>query len=643
MRLIPLAGSIRGRLYVAGATFGALLLLAGIAGWWSTHELSRAMRRTLDALRVTAELASEFSGAIALEIQAGHQYLDHRDPTDLATFQDLSHTAHGVAVRMNRGLGPGAEETALIARIDQLLALAETYYARAHRLADLGRQAEALRQSELAAPVTRQLLADLQRLTGRSAHKVAELTRRMEADIRRRRVEQVAVLVGFLLLALALGRELGRSISRPLDAMVDHARRLSRGDFSARTPTEDLPAEFRLLAEAMNREGEALTALSQREVEVRNKEKQAAVGRLVSGVAHEMADPLAGVQYQAELLLEERPGPEARRALEEIRSHTLKARRVVRDLLSFVKDRVAAPEPALLRDLVERAVGPAGLGDSLAKSRVEVVNDIPAGRFRLMVDRVGIEQVIANLVLNAAQASGPGGRVRLRAEPAGDSVALIVEDNGPGIPAAVLDRIFEPFFSGRGGEAPGLGLSAALGIVEQHGGTLRAENGAPGRDVGARFTVTLPRLLDTAEHAVVRVPEPAAAPMAARRPRVLVVEPEAGTRSSLRRHFAAGGWRVDEARTAEEAMTLLMPANAPEDFALLIGDLAARCADEEPLYRRLLRERPDVLSRFVHLSAQPQSRETRTLMTATGCRILGRPPDIPELTALVAEWRYARV
>jgi signal transduction histidine kinase len=105
-----------------------------------------------------------------------------------------------------------------------------------------------------------------------------------------------------------------------------------------------------------------------------------------------------------------------------------------------------------------------------------------------------LQQVFTNLMLNALEAMNgqPGGELRLSAESDADKVTVVVEDNGPGIPAAVLDRIFQPFFStkiGQGGT--GLGLSVTHGIVRRHGGDIRVESQV-GR--GTRFTIALPRL-----------------------------------------------------------------------------------------------------------------------------------------------------
>ncbi|HWO88732.1 MAG TPA: ATP-binding protein [Gemmatimonadales bacterium] len=631
-----MADSIRGRLAIASATVGSLLILSGAVGWLTSSRVSGAMRQTLGAVRAGAALASEFAGTVAQEMEAGHAYVDTRDRRDRIAFERLSRSAHRTAERMNRGLGQSPDETALIARIDQSLAVVENHYARAHRLADIGRVADARREAERAAPLVRGVLSDLQQLSARTAGKVAEVSRRLENELRRQRWQQVIVIGGFVLVGLVLFRAIGRSISQPLEALAAHARKISSGDFRARTPAAPLPQEFRALAETMNREAAALEEFAAREARLRESEKHAAVGQLVSGVAHELSDPIAGILLRIERILDERPNDPRRKDLEEARDHALRARRIVRDLLAFVRNRYAAREPASLHDLVSHAL--AGISDALRRRGVTIVNTVPRSLHRLMVDRVGIEQVITNLVLNAAQAAGPGGRVRLGAESTATGAILVVEDSGPGIAPEVMPRIFEPFFTTRsGGDGPGLGLSAALGIVQQHGGTIRVENGASGSGTGARFLVDLPCAFDAVERA-----EPVEQPRAASGPRALVVNADPVVRAALRRYFTQREWELDETRDLDEAFRLLAHESASHPYEVIVADSDVEHSGSPTPLDRLTGQRPDVVARLVVLAPPAGPPEQLEALEKSGVEVLPMPLDLQELDAAVRRVAGAR-
>jgi PAS domain S-box-containing protein len=238
---------------------------------------------------------------------------------------------------------------------------------------------------------------------------------------------------------------------------------------------------------------EDVTAFRATEQALRQSEKLAAIGQLVSGVAHELNNPLSAILLFAEDLLtaDRRPADEVD-ALTIIVQQARRSRAIVGDLLAFVRrgdlQRVRVDTGPFVA-AAARALQPqvAALGAALHL-------DVREPESVIHVDRAGVEQVISNLITNAAQSAGAGGTVRFTARPEGRDYLLEVEDDGPGIPAEVLPRIFEPFFTTKPmGHGTGLGLSVSLGVVQQHGGTLTAENvGAPGPRGGARFVARLP-------------------------------------------------------------------------------------------------------------------------------------------------------
>ncbi|HEY2850049.1 MAG TPA: PAS domain S-box protein, partial [Gemmatimonadaceae bacterium] len=221
-------------------------------------------------------------------------------------------------------------------------------------------------------------------------------------------------------------------------------------------------------------------------------ERIESLGKLVSGVAHELNNPLAAIlNFTEDLLADQRTGDE-RMALEVIQAQALRSRTIVRDLLTFVRKgdrRALKPEaPGAILETLLRAVRPGLATQGVSFSSTIMDPDVP-----LMLDRAGFEQVVTNLLTNAAQSAGAGGAVRLMSHVSGDAYEVIVEDNGAGIPEEHFARIFEPFFTTKAtGQGVGLGLSVSLGIVQAHDGVLYAENRGSAAGGGARFTMRIP-------------------------------------------------------------------------------------------------------------------------------------------------------
>lgn len=230
----------------------------------------------------------------------------------------------------------------------------------------------------------------------------------------------------------------------------------------------------------------------QLQMQLAQSQRMQTVGRVVSGVAHELNNPLAAILSFSELLLEDERTPADEEALRIIHDQALRSRAIVRDLLAFVRRRQERVRerlaPHALADTVLRALRP-----QLERSGGRVELAPGAEDVHVRADRAGLEQVLTNLLMNALHAATAEGEVMVRVEQRGATCRIVVEDDGPGIPAEVMPHIFEPFFTTKGtGQGTGLGLPVSLGIVEQHGGTLTAENRAKAEAGGARFIVELP-------------------------------------------------------------------------------------------------------------------------------------------------------
>ncbi|MGE0190790.1 MAG: sensor histidine kinase [Planctomycetota bacterium] len=355
----------------------------------------------------------------------------------------------------------------------------------------------------------RRIAAALERMAERSAA-------RSEAgvDTRQRRL---LLHLGLLLLALAglVALVLVWLVVRPLRETQAAVDRIARGDLRRPvTAPRRAPREISRLAEDVERMRTRiaqLTAGLEQEVaqkttklqatlaertaaldELRRTRdrlvqsaKMAGLGTLAGGVAHEFNNLLGGILGCLESAKSEVGEGRAREDLAVAERTARRASALVRALLDVARPgerAFAAVDLDELADDVARAAEPFARreGVDLVRHRGEV----PA----VLGDAGQLHQVVLNLVTNALQAAGRGGHVQLATARAQGRVELVVEDDGPGVPPELVDRIFEPFYTTRDG-GTGLGLFISYGIVERHGGTLAVDRGPLG---GARFRLSLP-------------------------------------------------------------------------------------------------------------------------------------------------------
>lgn len=232
------------------------------------------------------------------------------------------------------------------------------------------------------------------------------------------------------------------------------------------------------------------------EAQLIQSDKLAAVGTLVSGVAHEVNNPLTGALGLLQLLLRRDSTEETRAELQTIYDETNRAVRIMRNMLSFAREHKPELGVVSINELVEATVELRAY--ELRTHNVTVELELQAALPEIMADRYQLQQVLMNLIINAEQAmtgAGMKGTLTIGTRQKQDTLAITVGDNGPGIPAHIVDRIFEPFFTTKSaGEGTGLGLSIAYGIIQEHGGLLSVESKVGG---GTTFTIDLPMVRES--------------------------------------------------------------------------------------------------------------------------------------------------
>jgi signal transduction histidine kinase len=227
--------------------------------------------------------------------------------------------------------------------------------------------------------------------------------------------------------------------------------------------------------------------------QLRHAQRLGTVGKLASGLAHELGTPLNVVAGRAKMIARgESDGASAVKDAKVIGEQAERMTAIIQQLLDFARSGAASRERIDVAAVGRRAISM--LEPMAEKKKVALLLEGADGEVHASCDARQLEQVMSNLVLNAIQAQEDGGEVRVEVSREDGEVQVAVEDRGPGVPEELRERIFEPFYTTKDvGEGTGLGLSVAWGIVNEHGGRIGVSDRPGG---GARFTLTLPMAED---------------------------------------------------------------------------------------------------------------------------------------------------
>jgi len=362
-------------------------------------------------------------------------------------------------------------------------------------------------------------------------------------------------------------------------------------------------------------------------------EKMAALGQTISGVAHELNNPLATILSWAERL-SERKGLEepVRRGLETILGESERAARIVRNLLTFARKRQTTRAMVDVNQVVRETLALRAYEQRV--TNITVIDALAAGLPQVFADGHQIQQVLLNLVINAEQAMlSANGRgvivVRTWHDAEQESVILEINDDGPGIPEELQPKIFDPFFTTKEiGKGTGLGLTVAYAIVQEHGGRIRLESRPKS---GASFFVELP-VSGSALPAtpVARGQAPASTIPGAS---ILVVEDETALATAVVDALQDAGYTATRAADGEEALAKLKG----DSFDLVICDLRMPRLDGKALYRTLATMSPGLAKRVVFVTGDVAGTEAEQFLEESGCRWLAKPFRLADLLRIVFE------
>jgi signal transduction histidine kinase len=360
-------------------------------------------------------------------------------------------------------------------------------------------------------------------------------------------------------------------------------------------------------------------------------EKLAALGQTVSGVAHELNNPLATILTWAERLAARPVDADTRRGLETILSESERAAKIVRTLLTFARKRNTTRALVDLNEIVRETLALRTYDQRV--SNIATVEALASGLPHVFADSHQVKQVLLNLVINAEQAMlAANGRGTLVArtwfDATNEMVMLEINDDGPGVPKQVQTKIFEPFFTTKAvGKGTGLGLTVVYAIVQEHGGQIRIGSN-PG---GASFFVSFPATTGTLYPlpAQEQSPPPASIAGAA----VLVVEDEPALAAAVAEALTDAGYRVDCAGDGQEALEHIRS----KVFDLVVCDLKMPRLDGPSFYRVLAQIKPKLARHVLFVTGDVAGTETERFLIEAGCRWLPKPFRLNDLLRVASE------
>jgi len=361
-------------------------------------------------------------------------------------------------------------------------------------------------------------------------------------------------------------------------------------------------------------------------------EKLAALGQTISGVAHELNNPLATILTWAERLSQRPVDEKTKRGLETILSESERAAKIVRNLLTFARKRQSTRTMVDLNHVVRETLALRSYEQRI--TNITIVDALASGLPQVFADPHQIQQVLLNLVINAEQAmltaNGRGTLVvRSWHDVEREAVVLEINDDGPGIALELQPKIFDPFFTTKEvGKGTGLGLTVAYAIVQEHGGRIRL---ASSQGSGASFFVELP----VSGTPLQRSPAPgyksdlsALAGLS-----VLVVEDEPALAAAVCEALSDAGFDVDRAGDGEEALRLF-DAKA---YDLIVCDLKMPKIDGMGFYQEIAATDPDVARRVIFVTGDVAGTDAERFLNESGCRWLAKPFRLGDLLRTARE------
>ncbi|MFY9528658.1 MAG: PAS domain S-box protein [Candidatus Acidiferrales bacterium] len=373
-----------------------------------------------------------------------------------------------------------------------------------------------------------------------------------------------------------------------------------------------------------------ITESKQFEQQLLQKEKLAAMGQMIAGVAHELNNPLTAILGVSDLLHERATDDSMRRQTDLVHQQARRAANIVQSLLAFSRPSALGRSRVQMEEMTRRALQfqEAVLRQKKIEVKFTADSKLPAveGDPNLLL------QMIQNLIVNSHQAISSArdqGEIRIHVSRIDDKIAVTVEDDGPGIPAEIMGSIFDPFFTTkRPGGGAGLGLTISMAVAKEHGGTIEARSSLGN---GATFRILLPPTIDAESRPV--KPAVTSSPASLRGHSVLVVDDEEGIRELVVEGLSARGMAVESVGSSEEALAVL----STRSFDAILCDFNLPSLSGEALFERLREQPGGSPARFVFMTGDLLDAAALDSFARQGARVVQKPFQLAGLAVLLGE------
>lgn len=369
-----------------------------------------------------------------------------------------------------------------------------------------------------------------------------------------------------------------------------------------------------------------VTESRQLEQQLMQSEKLAAIGQMVSGVAHELNNPLTAILGVSDLLLEKAADDDVRRQLQTVHKQARKAAELVQGLLMFSRPSARQNQRVRISDLMDRAL--ALQRAELESRRITVAVDASSDLPFIEADPQHMTQVFVNLLSNAVQAIASvsdHGQVSIQVKAIANQQEVVIDDDGPGIRPEIRSKVFDPFFTThRTSGGSGLGLTICLVIVKEHGGTIDAQTSPSG---GARLRILLP----SANTGMIVKPAAPAVRGSLQGRSLLIVEDETGIRELLQHGLAGRGVTVDTAVTGEEAWNRVMA----HEYDVILCDRNLGEDSGSALVERIMNSKGAQAPQFVLMTGELLPQGELLAWENRRVRVLQKPFQLSDLIAVL--------
>jgi len=467
----------------------------------------------------------------------------------------------------------------------------------------------------------------------------------------------IFVTLQIVCLGIVLAFILVRIIINPLERLVQATKKAAIGDFSLEVEVRqkdeigELANAFNFMTRNLRRligEIEEYNRNLEKKVEDRTKkldeaqailiqsEKLTAIGQLISGIAHELNNPLASIVGFSQLSLGTEANPKTVSYLKKISSEADRCAKIVDNLLTFSRKSKPEKKSVGINGIVEKTLDL--MSYQFQVNNIKITKDLDPGLPKTMGDFHQLQQVFLNILNNAFQAmmeAAKGGSIAVRTKRIEDVIFIEFVDTGPGISRENINRIFDPFFTTKEiGKGTGLGLSISYGIIKEHGGKIYALSES---NKGATFVIELP--IVEAHLSEVEKEKVSNVMTSNLQATILVIDDEQNILDLLYDFLRKKGHQVDTANSGQEALRKLKIGT----YDLIICDLKMPKLSGQQLYGEIKRIKPELLSKIIFITGDTVSPQTESFMKLTGKRVITKPFDLDWLSSFILDFLASQV